>query len=109
MLRYMDRTHGCLLSAGFDHATADHARNVLDSHIYGFVLQELNFPVSQEEYASAAEAFLHMLPEDQYPHARALTLAVIGGEYDGINRFDFGLELILDGLERRLGALTQED
>lgn len=102
MLRYADATHGCLLAAGFDHALADHAHHVMDSHIYGFTLQELHFPLDRREYASAAKSFLPMLPRERYPHMHALACEVIEGRYNGINRFDFGLKLVLDGLERLL-------
>lgn len=102
MLRYIDATHGCLHGAGFDHATADHARNVMDSHIHGFTLQELHFPVAREDYASAARAFLPQLPPERYPHMHAIALEIIEGRYDGVNRFAFGLELLLDGLARLL-------
>ena len=104
-LRNFDATHGCLREAGFSHAMADHARNVIDSHIYGFTLQELLFPIAAGSYADAARHFLPMLPPDRYPHMRALTEQVIDGNYDGLHQFEFGLDLILDGLEGlRAGA-----
>ena len=99
MLRYIDATHGCLREAGFSHAMADHARNVVDSHIYGFTLQELLFPLTAGTYADAARHFLPMLAPDRYPHMRALTELVIEGKYNGLHKFEFGLDLILDGLE----------
>lgn len=99
MLRYIDATHGCLREAGFSHASADHARNVVDSHIYGFTLQELLFPIAAGTYADAARQFLPMLPPERYPYMRALTEQVIEGRYNGLHRFEFGLGLILDGLE----------
>lgn len=100
MLRYIDATHGCLLQAGFSHATADHARNVLDSHVYGFTLQALHFPIPEGEYAVAAKDFLPQLPSERYPALRQLAEQVIAGDYDGRNTFEFGLELLLEGLER---------
>lgn len=102
MLRYVNATIGCLREAGFSYETADRAWNVMDSHIYGFTLLELNFPLAPSEYASAAEAFLPMLPAEQYPYMRAMTELVIEGKHSGLQDFDFGLELLLDGLERLL-------
>lgn len=102
MLAYIDRTHGCLLAAGFSHRDADWARHLMDSHIYGFALQELHFPIRAEDYSSKAAEFLPLLPAADYPHLRALTERVISGHYDGRNSFEFGLEIILDGLARRL-------
>lgn len=104
MLRYVEATHACLLAAGFGHAAADHARHVMDCHIYGFTLQELHFPLRRAEYAGAARAFLPQLPAERYPHLRAMALEVIEGRFDGVNHFDFGLGLLLDGLERMLAV-----
>lgn len=100
MLRYLDATVGCLLEAGFRHAETDEAISALDSHIYGFTLLKANFPLRSDEYAEAARRFLPMLPADVYPHARALAEEVISGRHSGVNEFTFGLDLILDGLER---------
>ena len=72
MLRYVDATIGCLREAGFSYALADHAWNAIDSHVYGFTLQKLNFPLKPEEYASAAKDFLPMIPADQYPYLLSL-------------------------------------
>jgi AcrR family transcriptional regulator len=102
MLSSIDATHGCLREAGFSHALADHARNVIDSHIYGFTLQALLFPIAAGTYAEAARSFLPMLPAERYPHMRALAEQVIGGQYDGQQNFEFGLDLILDGLSTLL-------
>ncbi|MCI0572279.1 MAG: TetR/AcrR family transcriptional regulator C-terminal domain-containing protein [Myxococcaceae bacterium] len=102
MLRYVDATIGCLREAGFSYAMSDHAWNAVDSHVYGFTLQKLNFPFQPEEYAVAAKAFLPKLPADRYPYLRGLSQQVIDGSHDGLHDFQFGLELILDGLERVL-------
>ena len=45
MLRLINATLGCLHAAGFSYEEADHAWNALDSHLYGFTLHELNFPM----------------------------------------------------------------
>jgi hypothetical protein len=83
---------------------ADHAWNAMDSYIYGFTLQELNFPFRPEEYSEAAADYLPQLPEDEYPHLVALSKLVMGGGYDGVHRFEFGFDLLIDGLERILGT-----
>ena len=100
MLRYGDASLGCLRTAGFSYALADHAINAIDSHIYGFTLLKSNFPIEEKEYVQAAEQFLPMLPASIYPHVHALAEEVISGRYSGINAFSFGLDLILDGLEQ---------
>ncbi|MEO0648807.1 MAG: TetR/AcrR family transcriptional regulator [Cyanobacteria bacterium J06650_10] len=100
MLRYVDATIGCLREAGFSFEMADHAWNAIDAHIYGFTLQELNFPFEAEEYSEAAANHLSLIPAGQYPYLNEMTQQVMSGEYDGIHDFEFGLELMLDGLER---------
>jgi AcrR family transcriptional regulator len=102
MLRYMDATLGCLHKAGFSLQMADHILNLIDSHIYGFTLQELNFPVEPENYAEAAKEELPLLPVDQYPYMNRLTHEVMERRYDGLHDFEFGLELILDSLDTLL-------
>ena len=99
MLRYVDATLGCLLEAGFSSEMADRACNALDSHIYGFTLQELNFPVETAAYATTAAKYLPMIPADKYPYMNRLSQQVADGRYDGINKFEFGLDLLLEGLD----------
>jgi AcrR family transcriptional regulator len=100
MLRYIDATLGCLRAAGFSFEMADHAWNAIDSHIYGFTLQELNFPFEAAEYADVAESYVAMIPADQYPHLNGLTHHVMAGRHNGLHDFEFGLDLILKGLEQ---------
>ena len=99
MLRYVDATLGCLREAGFSFEMADHAWNAIDSHIYGFTLLELNFPFEAAEYSEAAKHGLSLISADKYPYLNRLTLHVMEGSYDGIHDFEFGLELILNGLD----------
>lgn len=100
MLRYIEATIGCLREAGFSFEMADHAWNAMDSHIYGFTLQALNFPFKAEEYSDVAKNYLPLIPADKYPYLNGMTQQVISGQYDGIHEFEFGLELILDGLDQ---------
>ena len=100
MLRYVDATLGCLREGGFSFAMADYAWNTLDSYIYGFTLQKLNFPFEPDEYSDVAESFMPQLPSDQYPYLLGLSREVIEGRHDGLHDLAFGLEIVLDGLER---------
>ena len=106
MLRYVDATIGCLREAGFSYAMADYAWNAIDSHVYGFTLQKLNFPFEPGEYAEVAKQFLPMIPAERYPYLRGLSEKVIDGHHDGLQDFTFGLDLILDGLEKVRDALN---
>jgi AcrR family transcriptional regulator len=99
-LRYVDATIGCLVNAGFSWVNADRIWNALDSHIYGFTLQELKFPFQPAEYPDAAKGGLPLIPAEKYPYMNAMTHQIIDREYDGISCFEFGLEIILDGLDR---------
>jgi AcrR family transcriptional regulator len=100
MLRYVDATLGCLCEAGFSLEMADRVWNAIDSHIYGFTLQELNFPFEAAEYSEAAKTGLSLIPADKYPYMNRLTHYVIDGRYNGIHDFEFGLELLLNGLDQ---------
>jgi hypothetical protein len=74
----------------------------MEGGVYGFRLQELNLPFEPDDYARVAKAFLPKIPSGQYPHLRGLSQQVIDGIHDGRNDFRFGLEPILDGLEKVL-------
>ncbi|MGB0867468.1 MAG: TetR/AcrR family transcriptional regulator [Granulosicoccaceae bacterium] len=102
-LAWADSTIGCLQRAGFSYPMADHAWNAIENHIYGFTLQAINSPVQPEAYAEAAAQYLPMIPADKYPHLNAMATLVASGEHTGVNDFEFGLELQLDGLRRLLG------
>ena len=101
-LRHHDAVIGLLREGGFSIAMAAHAFSVLDSHIYGFALQEASLPFdTAEQTAELAEAILQQLPAGAYPHLAELTTEhVLQPGYDYGNEFEFGLDLILDGLER---------
>lgn len=101
ILTWTNATVGCLREAGFSYAMADHAWNAIDNHIYGFTLQVVNSPVKPDEYASAAKHYLPMIPADQYPYLHDMASMIGAGKHSGINDFEFGLDLLLDGLEQR--------
>ncbi len=100
MFRYFNATLACLCEAGFSLEMADRASNAIDSHVYGFTLQELNFPFETEEYADAAAWGMTLIPAEQYPYLNRLTREVMEKRYSGIHAFEFGLDLLLDGLDR---------
>lgn len=102
MLRYIDATLACLITAGFTYEQADRAWNALDSHIYGFTLQAINFPLDPNEYISAATQFLPLIPPETHPHMHTLATLVIDGTHSGLADFAFGLDLLLDGLNHLL-------
>jgi AcrR family transcriptional regulator len=101
-LRHHDAVIGCLRDAGFSIALTAHAYSALDSYIYGFALQQASLPfTTPEETAEVAEGILRHVPADAYPHLAELAVRhVLRPGYNYADEFAFGLELILDGLER---------
>jgi len=102
VLEHHDSVIGTLRNAGFSIAMAAHAFSALDAYIYGFALQEQTLPFdSSEEVAEIAGAILEASPADAYPHLAEMTVEhVMQPGYDYGDEFEFGLDLILDGLER---------
>jgi AcrR family transcriptional regulator len=101
-LRHHDAVIGCLRDAGFTIELAAHAFSVLDSYVYGFALQERSLPFHPLEKTSGpAQDIPAAFPADTYPHLAELrTQHVLRPGYDHDDEFGFGLDLILDGLER---------
>jgi len=103
-LRHREAITACLRRAGFSIEMTAHATWLLDSYVYGFVLQEANLPIaSAAELADRADDFLAQLPADTYPYARETTSALLASGYDPAREFPFGLAVILDALERLRG------
>jgi AcrR family transcriptional regulator len=99
-LRYFDSAFGCLREAGFSIEMTHHAWHVLDSHILGFTLQELNSPFDTEEIPEVAAMFPRQVPADEYPYiTEYITDVFMDSGHDDDFEFEFGLDLILDGLE----------
>jgi AcrR family transcriptional regulator len=101
-LRHHDAVLASLRQGGFSIEMAAHAFSALDSYIYGFALQEASLPFdTAEETAEVAQMILKQLPADEYPYLAELTIEhVLQPGYDYGDEFEFGLDLILDGLER---------
>ena len=101
-LRHHDAVLGCLRNAGFSLEQAAHAYAALDSYIYGFALQDRGLPFdTPEETAALAQVMLSQFPADTYPHLAEFTFGyVLQPGYDFGHEYEFGLALILDGLER---------
>jgi AcrR family transcriptional regulator len=92
---------GCLRQAMSVRMTA-HAYALLDAYVYGFALQEASLPASGgDDMAELADVIVGEFQPGDYPHLVELTMEHVSqAGYDFANEFDFGLELILDGLER---------
>jgi len=110
-LRHHDRVLGTLLDGGFSLELTAHAISALDSYIYGFALQEKTLPFTTEnETAAMAETMLAQLATTEYPHLVRFTAThVLQPGYAYGNEFVFGLEIVLDGLQRARDELTGAD
>src|SRR3954452_3798981 len=106
-MRLHDRVLGCLRDAGFSIELTVHAYSVQDAYIYGFALQQTDMSSeTPEEFAAEAQRqmtdYADVLAD--YPYL----VEVVGGHiakagYDYDSEFLYGLDVILDGLERLRG------
>jgi AcrR family transcriptional regulator len=105
-LRHHDEVLGTLRRAGFSMHMAAHAYSLLDSYVYGFTLNEQSLPLdSADQVAEVGTGILHGLPPDAYPHlAEFIVEHAMKPGYDYGEEFEFGLELILEGLDRAEGS-----
>ena len=103
-LRLHDAVLGCLRAAGFSIEMTVHAYSVQDAYIYGFALQETDMSSeTADDFAAEAQRQMHDYEDvlADYPHL----VEVVGGYvakagYDYATEFLFGLDLILDGLDK---------
>jgi AcrR family transcriptional regulator len=97
-LRYLEAVVGVLRGAGFDTPTVARAFMALDSHTYGFTMQELALPFDAASAPGVAAEMAASVFADGYPNLAAMAeLAMSGAQ---MLDFEFGLDLLLDGLER---------
>ena len=99
-LGHHDAVLGCLFGAGLSMELTAHAYALLDSYVYGVALQEASLPatggVEMQELVEAMSARL-----EGYPNLSRLTFGhVVQPGYDFTTEFEFGLDLILDGLAK---------
>jgi AcrR family transcriptional regulator len=100
-LRHHDSVLGSLRKAGFTLVMAAHAFSAIDGYVYGFALQQINLPLqSKEQVAEVGDNILRQLA-GEYPYlTEMITEHAMKPGYDYAEEFQFGLDLILDGLER---------
>lgn len=95
---------GALRSGGFSVAMSAHAFTLIDSFIFGFVIQEANLPFDASgSFDEAIDELDLQAMAEAAPHLVELaTEHVLQPGYSFADEFDFGLDLILDALERQL-------
>ena len=100
-LRYLDAILGNLRSAGFSIENAAHAFWLLDSFVYGHVIQETRLPANPSEEASESTGSkVEQITRDEYPHLVEIGEHALKSEYSVDAEFEFGLDLILDALDQ---------
>ena len=108
-VRYIDAVLRLLREAGFSADTTYHAYHAIDSHILGFTLWELGHTPNPEalasfgasDFADLAAKFLEALPAADYPYfAEHVHQHLADSGPRDVSEFEFGLELILEGLKR---------
>jgi AcrR family transcriptional regulator len=102
-LAYMDALLGRIRQAGFDAETTYYVYHLLDGYIFGFSLWEIAYsavPVDTE----AVSRLLQSIPWESYPQLAAHRDQHLGdGAHRDVDAFVVGLDLILDGLQEKLG------
>jgi AcrR family transcriptional regulator len=103
-LRHHDATIAALRAGGFSIGQTAHAYAVLDAFVYGFAVQESSLPFEGPDGAAeVAEPIMALMAAGEYPHLVEFAQEhALKPGYDFGAEFDFGLDLVLDGLARLL-------
>jgi AcrR family transcriptional regulator len=101
-LRNHNAVMGCLRKAGFTFEMAIHAYSVQDAYIYGFALQERDtgFETPASAGAAARRRAEAIGAFENYPYLVEIATKLPQSGYDNAVEFEWGLDLILDGLDR---------
>ena len=105
-LRHHDAIIGALRGAGFSVAMTAHAYALIDSYVFGFALSEASLPMNgPEPVIEVAEQMFQQVSAETYPHLTEFSIEhVLKPGYDYGEEFEFGLDIVLDGLARSLPA-----
>ena len=105
-LHHHDTVIGTLRGAGFSVGLTAHAFSALDAYVYGFALQQRSLPFDTlVEAQEVGRQMFARMPPGAYPHLTELTVQhILQPGYDYGDEFAYGLELVLDGLDRALRA-----
>jgi AcrR family transcriptional regulator len=102
-LRHHDTVIATLRAAGFSHQLTAHAYALLDSYTYGFALQEAGLPFDEAgTVGGVAQPIMERFSTGEYPNlVEMATDYYLRPGYSFGDEFEWGLELLLDGLEQR--------
>jgi AcrR family transcriptional regulator len=99
-IHYMDSALRTFREGGLSPEVTERAFHAVENHILGYTLQAQAFLLPDEDLAAAGQAFLQSLPTDEFPWlVEHVVQHLEKGTLDE-GDFEFGLDLILDGVER---------
>jgi hypothetical protein len=95
-----DAVLGVLFAAGFSYAHAGHAFSLLDSYVYGFVLEEATLPFdASADVGDVVRSILSVMPTGAFPHLVDFAMNhVMKPGYRYADEFEHGLRIVLDGI-----------
>ena len=107
-LRHIDALLGRLEDAKLPARLTDLAYHALDSHILGFTLWEAGYTQGFDRIPDGAfDDFLREVRIEDYPHlGDHIAYHLAPREGGGPSEFEFGVDLILDGVERMRDAAS---
>jgi len=93
-------------AAGFSVELTAHAFALIDSYVFGFALSENALPIhGPDSVADTAASMMHFFDAEAYPSLLEFTMEhIMRPDYDFGEEFEYGLNLILDGLARSIPA-----
>ncbi|MCB9739490.1 MAG: TetR/AcrR family transcriptional regulator [Deltaproteobacteria bacterium] len=98
-IRHHDAVIGCLRDGGFSLVATTHAFSMIDSYLYGFVLQELALPIrTPEDLGEVASDILAALPVDVFPAFSELARHTLSHGWDADREFEVGLSAVLGAI-----------
>ena len=98
--RYMDSALRTFREGGLSPEVTERVYHAVENHIFGYTLQAQAFPLEEKDLEAVGTAVLQALPVDEFPYlAEHIGQHLEKGTLDE-GDFEFGLDLILDGVER---------
>jgi AcrR family transcriptional regulator len=118
-LRQGDSVLGVLSRGGFPLKLAYRAVMTIDSYLYGFLTQEIHWPASRKQIAAARTTLEARIGMRSYPHLSEMITWYLADDearpratrhpwsaYQ--EEFEFGLDLVLNGLDQALRQETHQ-
>jgi AcrR family transcriptional regulator len=99
-LAFMDHVLEILTRAGFEDEDINHAWQMLASHTMGYAFQSASSPGAVEKELARLDIQISQMG-DRFPNVARLGPLLAHCQYS--SEYMFGLEIIIDGLESRLG------